>query len=86
MSHASLQADRQRWDLVAEIQMDALCCLRHLGASRVFSLDPELPEEQLREAGSPQSHHVRVVNGSAVWETCYLELLCWVQTDFEMGK
>jgi len=53
----------------------ALCCLRHLAASRGFTLDPQPPEEQPREAGSLQRHHSRVVNGLTMWETCYLGLL-----------
>ena len=85
VSHAALQAALANVGFSCR-NTDALCCWRHLGASRVFSLDPQPPEEQPREAGSPQSRHTRVVNGLTMWETCYLELLCWVQPDFEMGK
>lgn len=46
-----------------------LMLLRDLGAFRGFSLAPQPPKEQLREAESLQSHHTGVVNGLTVWET-----------------
>lgn len=85
VSLASLQAALAKVGFSCQ-NTGASSCLRHLGACRVFSLDPQPSEEQPREAGSTQSHHTRVVNGLTVWETCYLELLCWVQPDSEVGK
>lgn len=62
VSHAALQASLAKVAFSCQ-NADALCCLRYLGESRVFSWDSQSSEEQPSEARRLQSCHTRAVNG-----------------------